>query len=179
MISRQEMMPDETKYNSKLYHSIMKALLITLLCTLPLWSFKPASLPPTNQKVIDYVKTVVGKKVDRGECWDLANAALTYAHAKWEFPTKFGKEVNWKKGEEILPGDIMQMENVTMEEKTETMVTRWSMAEHTAIAYEVKGKTQLRIAEQNFNKIRTVSINPIDLANLVKGRITVYRPQPM
>ncbi|HNX58050.1 MAG TPA: hypothetical protein PKK43_03055, partial [Spirochaetota bacterium] len=38
----------------------------------------PASYPglELNEKVIAYVNTVLGKKVGRGECWDLAQEAL-------------------------------------------------------------------------------------------------------
>ena len=47
-------------------------------------------IPVLNQQIVDYLKTVIGKKVDRGECWDLANQALTRANAQWTFPTQFG-----------------------------------------------------------------------------------------
>jgi hypothetical protein len=66
------------------------------------------TFPPTNIKIVEYVNTVIGKKVGRGECWDLANEALTYANARWEFPTKFGRAIDYKK-EQVLAGDLIQI----------------------------------------------------------------------
>ena len=34
-------------------------------------------LPELNQKIIDYVNQNIGKKVGRGECWDLVQIPLT------------------------------------------------------------------------------------------------------
>jgi hypothetical protein len=82
----------------------MKTLLLILFIgLLPLETF-----PPTNIKIVEYVNTVIGKKVGRGECWDLANEALTYANARWEFPTKFGRPIDYKK-EQVLAGDLIQI----------------------------------------------------------------------
>lgn len=134
-------------------------------------------LPPTNAKIIEYVKTVIGKKVDSGECWDLANEALIYAHAKWEFPTKFGKPIDYKK-EQIIPGDIIQINNVVMESKTATSITKWKMVEHTAILFEVKENGVVMIAEQNVNKIKKVQINEWNLNDVKSGKMQFYRPQP-
>lgn len=134
-------------------------------------------VPPVNAKIIEYVNTVIGKKVDRGECWDLANKALTYANAKWEFPTTFGKPVDYKK-DKLFAGDLIQINNVTMESKTETSVTRWKMTEHTAIVYEVQEGKKIRVAEQNVNKVRTVQINEWNLDDIKSGKMQFYRPQP-
>jgi hypothetical protein len=134
-------------------------------------------LPPTNAKVLEYVNTVIGKKVDRGECWDLANKALTFANAQWTFPTTFGKPIDYKT-EIVLAGDIIQINNVVMESKTATSITRWKMTEHTAIVYEVLDGTTLKVAEQNVNKVRKVQINEWNLADIKSGKMQFYRPQP-
>jgi hypothetical protein len=136
------------------------------------------ALPPANEKVLVFVRSVIGKKVDRGECWDLANAALTYANAEWTFPTTYGKPINYPK-ERLLPGDLMQIKGVTMESKTDTSVVRWRMQEHTAIVYDVLegGGSQIKVAEQNVNKVRKVVISSWDLNWVVSGKIQYYRPQ--
>lgn len=152
--------------------------LVLLLCTACCFSFSAVDIPPTNQKVLEYVNTVIGKKVDRGECWDLANQALTYAHAKWKFPTEFGKPVDYKK-EAVLPGDLIQINNVTMESKTANSITRWKMAEHTAVLYEVKGEGKITVAEQNVNGVRKVMLSEWDLDDVKSGKLQFYRPQPM
>ena len=152
----------------------MKFLL--LLFTSILFSPAANEIPPTNQKIIEYVKTVVGKKVDRGECWDLANAALNYANAKWEAPFNFGKPIDYKK-EEILPGDLIHINNLTMESKEGNAVTHWKMSEHTAILFEVKAEGKVMIAEQNVNKIRKVMINEWNLNDVKSGKMQFFRPQ--
>ncbi|MFN4082279.1 MAG: hypothetical protein ACK4K9_01470 [Bacteroidia bacterium] len=137
---------------------------------------KKSELPITNAKVIEFVEANIGKKVDRGECWDLANKALQHAGAKWTFPTTFGKPLNYLK-EPMLPGDIVQFEQAKFEHKTDSEIIRWSKLVHTAIIYKVKDKTLVQIAEQNNNGVKLVQINNIDFKWLVSGKIYVYRPQ--
>lgn len=132
--------------------------------------------PPTNQKIINYVNTVIGKKVDQGECWDLANAALNAAGAKWQPPYGFGKPVNYKT-DTLYPGDVIQITNVTMESKTETSITRWKMAQHTAILYEVAEGGSIKVAEQNVNGVRKVMISQWKLSDIKSGKMQFYRPQ--
>jgi hypothetical protein len=69
------------------------------------------SLPDLNRKVIEYVESVIGEQVDRGECWDLAFQALNRIDARWDGKYKYGKEINPRKGE-IFPGDIIQFKDV-------------------------------------------------------------------
>ncbi len=133
-------------------------------------------IPPTNAKIIEYINSVKGKKVDRGECWDLANGALTYAHAKWESPYGFGKPINYKT-EKIIPGDIILIQNVTMESKSENSITRWKMVEHTAILFELKETNKVMVAEQNVNGVRKVQINEWNLDDVKSGTLQFFRPQ--
>ena len=77
------------------------------------------NIPEINQDIIKYVDKVIGKKVARGECWDLAAAALDYAGAYLDRSTQksiyiFGKEIN-PKNEQVFPGDIIQIENAKLE----------------------------------------------------------------
>jgi hypothetical protein len=137
---------------------------------------KQVDLPIANQKVIECVNNNIGKKVDKGECWDLANKALEYAGAKWEFPTTYGKPINYLT-ENMLPGDLVQFENAKFELKTETSIQKWTKMVHTAIIYKVDDKLNVVLAEQNNNGIKKVALNPIDFGNLKSGRIFVYRPQ--
>lgn len=136
------------------------------------------TLPPTNAKIVEYVNTVIGKKVGRGECWDLANEALTYANAQWKFPTTFGKPIDYKK-EVILPGDLIQIKNVVMESRTDTSIVRWKMLEHTAIVYATTNSYQISIAEQNVNGVRKVMISHWNLKDVKGGSLLFYRPQPL
>ncbi len=157
----------------------MKYLLIalTFLCASATFQ-KDEALPPTNQKVVDYVNTVIGKKVGAGECWDLANEALTYAKAKWTFPTTFGKAFDYKKTP-CLPGDLVQLSNVTIETRNGNSISRITMEKHTVIVYSVGEEGKIKVAEQNFNNIRKIVINEWDLDDIKKGKLQFYRPQPL
>ena len=129
-------------------------------------------LPKVNAAILEYIKTTIGKKVDRGECWDLANQALTHAGAFWTFPSHFGKEVNPAKYT-IYPGDIIQFTNVRMKNsKNET----WTFPKHTAIVYEVISTGVYKVAEQNVNGKRKVQIDDLNCEDKVSGKMIFYRP---
>lgn len=131
------------------------------------------SIPELNQQILAYVNTVVGKKVDRGECWDLANQALSRNNADWKFPTTFGKLYNPEK-QAILPGDLVQFSNVKIKNKNgET----WTFPKHTAIVMEVRENGVLLVAEQNVNEKKVVQLDVLEYKNKVSGKIEFYRPQ--
>jgi len=69
------------------------------------------NIPELNQKIIKFVDSKMGKKVGRGECWDLAADALKLVGAKWDGNYKFGIKINPKE-ECVFPGDIIQFEGV-------------------------------------------------------------------
>ena len=136
------------------------------------------SIPKANSQIVSYVESVIGKKVDRGECWDLANEALKLVNAKWDLQFKYGRLLDPEK-DIIYPGDIIQFKNVKVvtksedghETKTETM------AQHTAIVYKVYEKGVFEIAHQNtaFSG-RKVGTSRLVLKNIKRGKIYIYRP---
>ena len=128
-------------------------------------------LPEVNQKVVDYCQSKVGTKVDRGECWDLAKFALDHAGAKWNPPYNFGAKFNYKKGG-ILPGDIIQFENVTFKWDRGQM----SFPHHTAVVVENKGNGKIVIAHQNFGGSKKVQLTDINLNYHKKGDLNFYHP---
>ena len=130
------------------------------------------TMPAINAEIVTYLKTVIGKKVDRGECWDLANEALSKTNADWEFPTKFGKEIDPIK-EQIFPGDLIQFTKVKA--KNDANET-WYFPVHTAIVYEVLAPGVLKIAQQNVGGKRKVQIDTLSLKDIISGKIQIYRP---
>ena len=131
------------------------------------------SIPELNKQIVTYVHSVIGKKVDRGECWDLANQALTRNNADWKFPTNFGKLYNPVK-QSIFPGDLVQFSNVKIKNKNgET----WTFPKHTAIVIEVKKNGVLLVAEQNVNGKKLVQLDELNYKNKVSGKMEFYRPQ--
>ena len=139
------------------------------------------TIPSLNQKVIEYVDSVIGKKVDRGECWDLAAAALDHAGAYLDRSSQksiyiFGKELNAKK-DEIFPGDIIQLENVKLEYIKGNVIYTETIIHHTAIIYEILGEGHYKIAHQNTNfSGKKVGISELNINYNKKGKITFYRP---
>lgn len=143
--------------------------------------FAQDTLPPLNRAVIQYVETVIGKKVDRGECWDLANQALTRINATWDHHFKYGKLLNPQK-DTIFAGDIIQFKDVLVETITHhddgsVSISKETMGQHTAIVYRVNAPGDYQIAHQNTSfSGRTVGISRLVLKNIKKGKYWIYRP---
>jgi hypothetical protein len=139
------------------------------------------AIPDLNHKVVRYVESVMGKQVDRGECWDLAAAALDYAGAYLDRSSQksiyvFGKKINPSQ-EDIFPGDIIQIENVRLEYSDENMIYTENMSHHTAIIYEVLSEGHFKIAHQNTSfSGRKVGISELKMETVKKGKIIFYRP---
>jgi hypothetical protein len=129
-------------------------------------------LPEVNQKIVTYCKAQEGKKIDRGECWDLAKAALDQAGAVWESPYTFGTLYDYKK-ETILPGDVIQFENVEFKGE----LYKVSMPHHTAIVIEVLSPLLVKVAHQNFAGKRTVQFTELNFNDLKKGKVEFFRPK--
>jgi hypothetical protein len=123
-----------------------------------------------------YLKTTIGKKVDHGECWDLANEALKRNEAIWDHRYKYGREVN-PANECIYPGDFIQFEGVVLKYRKGSREYEETMSHHTAIVYEVKDKGVYVLIHQN-NGItgKKVGLSDLDLKTVVKGKMKFYRP---
>jgi hypothetical protein len=153
---------------------------LALLLLLSSFAFK-AELPELNAKIITYLDSVMGKKVDRGECWDLAAGALAYSGAYFDRSsmktvTIYGRELNYKK-EEVLPGDLIQFENVELAWKDGNTTYKETMGQHTAVVYKVNGPLNYEIAHQNTGQWgKKVGVSNLNLNNLAKGKLWIYRP---
>jgi hypothetical protein len=136
------------------------------------------SIPPMNKQIVEYVESVMGQQVDRGECWDLANQALKLVNAFWDGMYIYGKPVDFKT-QDVYPGDILHFKNAVVK-RTEGFATiTETMEQHTAIVLKVYAKGMYELAHQNTSfSGRKVGASPIDLNGLVKGKVTIYRPVP-
>jgi hypothetical protein len=133
-------------------------------------------LPLLNRKVLEYVESVMGEQVHRGECWDLANQALLRIDAKWDGRYKYGEEYNPKKTA-VLPGDFIQFSNVRVRYREGNTIYTETMAQHTAIVYRVLDGGVLELAHQNTSfSGRTVGVSKLDLTTVVSGKMWFYRP---
>jgi hypothetical protein len=127
---------------------------------------------PVQNKVISYAMGKMGKKVDRGECWDLASAALNFAEADWAPPLNFGTKIDHKK-QPLEPGDILQFSNTSMKFPNGSM----SFPKHTAIVYKASDN-RITLLHQNFNNKRYVDTLTINLDYMKSGKLEAFRPKP-
>jgi hypothetical protein len=156
----------------------MKLIILILLLGSSLNSFSNENeeIPPMNRVIVDYVNSVMGTQVDRGECWDIANRALKLADAKWDGMYKYGKPVDYM-NEPIFPGDIIHFQGVVIKQVQGFSTITETMEQHTAIILKVYGKGIYELAHQNTSfSGRKVGKSPIDLNGLQKGTVIVYRP---
>lgn len=134
------------------------------------------NIPLANRTIIEYVNGVMGQKVKRGECWDLAAEALNRCGCKWDGAYRFGQQVN-PNSDTIFPGDIIQFSNVTLKYTRDGLTYKESMKHHTAIVYEVKAKGVYRIAHQNTGfSGRKVGVSDLRLLDVTSGKLIFYRP---
>ncbi len=155
---------------------MLKKILIILVVMLTGIMFGQGQTPALNQKIVDYVASQVGKRVDRGECWDLAYEALTKNNCQWDGKYAYGKKVN-PATDSIYAGDLLQFEGVTVKYHENNATVKESFPHHTAIVYQVMGKGHYKIAHQNFgNTAKKVVVTELKLTNKVSGTITFYRP---
>ena len=135
-------------------------------------------LPPMNRCVRAFVDAHLGQRVGRGDCWDLAAAALNGAHASWDGQYIFGTPVD-PAAEEVLPGDIIQFEGVEVEYRWSGGEYREHMGHHTAVVHAVQGKGRYTLAHQNFGRAgRKVGLTALELDHIVQGTYSIYRPGP-
>jgi hypothetical protein len=136
-----------------------------------------AQTPVINQKIVDYVKTVIGTRVDRGECWDLAHEALTLVNAQWDHKYKYGDEVNPGK-DSIYPGDLIHFDRVTLSYKKGKALYTEDYPQHTAIVYRVLGPGEYEIAHQNTSfSGKKVGLSILRLKDKRSGKWKFYRPK--
>jgi hypothetical protein len=134
------------------------------------------SIPEMNKQIITYVNSKMNKKVDRGECWDLANQALKLVGAKWDGKYVYGNKVD-PYTDCIYPGDIIQFEGVKAKKEVKGGQAIEKMGHHTAIIYAVKSKGVYVLAHQNTSAWgKKVGTSELDLKTIVKGRYMIYQP---
>lgn len=154
---------------------LLSFILLTVVWVAPLKA-STESIPKMNEKIVEYVNSVMGTQVDRGECWGLANRALKLVNADWDKMYVYGKPVDYEK-ETVYPGDIVHFEDVVVKQTVGLTTTTESMGQHTAIIMKVYDKGVYELAHQNTSfSGRKVGTSPIDLSGVVEGTVIIYRP---
>lgn len=130
-----------------------------------------------NQRIASLAGGKMGKKVGRGECWDLAQYVLEETNCEWDGMYVFGEEL--APSACLMPGDIIQFKNVVIKyQKGKTKYTEM-MTHHTAIVYEVKSKDEVVLIHQNTGYTgRKVGTSALVFSTITKGKYWIYRPKP-
>lgn len=151
-------------------------IIISLILLTTFSLFAQENLPELNREIIEYLESVIGKKVDRGECWDLANQALKKSEADWDKAFVYGNLKDPKK-DEIFPGDLIQFDNIVIKYQEGNNYYTETMGQHTAIVYKVKKKGVYEIAHQNTQfSGRKVGVSTLNTHHVVEGKMYFYRP---
>lgn len=133
------------------------------------------SIEPLNKQIYELAKAKMGKKVDRGECWDLAKYVLDKTECEWDGMYKFGRELS--SDECVMPGDIIQFKNVKIKYKEGNTTYTEAMTHHTALVHEVKSENEFVLIHQNTGYTgRKVGISGLKLNTIIKGSYKIYRP---
>ena len=125
-----------------------------------------------QREVVNFAADNIGKKIGRGECWDLADQALRAAGAEPPRGYTFGTRVPLN---EIQPGDILQFTTARFDEPG--YWTIMGEPNHTAVVHAV-GDTRAFILQQNFDGKRHVTTFDLNLDNLTSGTLEAFRPVP-
>lgn len=132
----------------------------------------PGPITEIQRDVVNFAADNIGRKIGRGECWDLADQALRAAGAEPPKGYTFGTPVPL---DEIQPGDILQFTAARFDEPG--YWTIMGMPNHTAVVHAV-GDTRAFILQQNFDGKRYVTTYDLNLNNLTSGRLEAFRPVP-
>lgn len=128
-----------------------------------------------NLRIVELAISKLGKKVYRGECWDLAKYALEESNAKWDGAFVFGELL--EKSDCLMPGDIIQFKNIKIQYKIGKTTYTELMTQHTAIIYEVISSDEVVLIHQNTGHAgRKVATSKMKFSTIVKGTYKIYRP---
>jgi len=162
-------------FNYQAFRFILGGFFFFLFVSLVNGQASNPEIPELNSKILEYVDSQMGKKVDRGECWDLMKQALDHAGAEWKFPNKWGEKFDpYKKS--TLPGDCIQYSNAVFKYRQGNVEYTSKAPKHSAIIYKVLSATKFVIAQQNANGVRKVKLGELDISTLKKGKLEFYRP---
>jgi hypothetical protein len=126
--------------------------------------------PALNAKVLEFAGKNIGKQVGTGQGRDLVVQALAYAGAEPPQGQVFGETENLG---DALPGDILQFDSAHFVGLGYWMIL--GAPNQAAIVQSVNGST-FTILIQDVNGVLRVQTSFINIADLVGGSVTAYRP---
>jgi hypothetical protein len=172
----------------------LRPLILLAMLVAPGAAPDPTPLPPLNEKVVAFARSLLGKKVGDGQCLTLAIFALRSAGAGGYSLREPNGDFVWgtliEQPREAKPGDVLQFRDAVFKGKRYITKRRWitwhqEYAHHTAIVAEVRdqGKTLIVLhqnvgnAEKDPEKVKTVQEGTLRMDSLQPGGwVRIYRP---
>ncbi|MNE28584.1 hypothetical protein D3C87_151670 [compost metagenome] len=134
------------------------------------------SIPNLNTEILTVLKPYMGKKILRGECWDVLSLALNETHANWNGYDVFGTPYDYKKNC-VSPGDLIAFKGVKFAGAKNGTKYFETMEKHFAVVKEVKPNGELVLWHQNTGNFgRKLGESSIFLGDLKKGKMQFFRP---
>lgn len=129
-----------------------------------------------GSKVLAFCRNNFGKKIDRGECWDVARRALEYAGARGVRRFNYGQEISI---EQLKPGDIVQFYNCVFsgphdDPRYVSYTKKVGIPDHTAVVEALKFPV-LHLLDQNSGGRRHIGRNEANLDHLQQGTVRYWR----
>lgn len=141
----------------------------------------------TNEKIVNFVESKVGKKVGNGICHDLVAKALKkYSEIdeyKYFYKGMYGTMID---SSEVIPGDIMVFHKCKFEitykdirNNDTTIISK--IPRHVGIVMSVDGNNEFTIADQNSSGTKTKDTYVVikqgyGSNNLIAGKVLFFRP---
>ena len=135
-----------------------------------------ANVSPLNARVLKEAYKKYGRKVDRGECWDVANRAFQKAGAK--APDRYVWSNNEVTLKECSAGDVLQFSWAKFKKDGwwKNAGSAASKGAHTSVVFNNKGHLVLSVLEQNVGGIRKTMFNTYNFGAMTSGTVKCYRP---
>jgi hypothetical protein len=148
------------------------------------------STSTVGTQMVAYLESHLGQRVGGGECAHLAVEALRTSGARFGWIGGSNTDYAWgtllttvvghgtyasysKAAARIQPGDVIQFTNARFS-------NGMYAPHHTAIVAAVDANGQVTaVYEQNFNGVRAVTKDALNLSQLISGHVKVYRPQSL
>lgn len=129
-----------------------------------------ANVPELNQKVVQFGKQGVNRRISDGSSWDFGVAALEAAGAERSGVYTWGRELDAH--EPLMPGDFLQLEHVRIEHANGA----FTFEHHTSIVEEVRPDSLIVLHQNVRPHGQIVHRATFPAASAMVGTMRAYRP---
>lgn len=128
------------------------------------------NVPELNRRMVAFIREKFDQQVGTGECAELASVGLRECMADKPGVYTWGRELDPR--EQILPGDVLQLELV----KLESGAFKRNFPHHTAVVEDVRYGTLVVLHQNVGEKGKIVQRDTWPLNSLKSGALAAFRP---